>query len=589
MNRTSRHRHSGQVLPLFALFLVALCGFAAIAIDVSGAYSARRAYRSEADAASLAGAQDLQVLNSRTVTANERKTARQRAMSSLISQLGITGSLPGACANADPSNSSPADVDVTDACTLPGTSFHVSIRAGVYPGQLAPIVCQSCDPARSVQVGLRNAAYALSFARVLGQSTWNVGVVSVAGLGFARSYAVVTLRPPKATGSTFNVNDIVLNSNGTIVNVHSGDVGSNANMDYSGVGAVMNIDSGYGMYYFDPYNAPQWYTSPPFPPAQIVQQLPTLITDPGYRYPAMSGARTAPTFDDARSSTCTTGLAGTNQACSRADLDPTCMTEAGKIDPTKYTFMPGLLLTPDKIYCYNPGIYLSGAGSKDARIDVGTGDLGILKPGAYYLKSGMQIRGRVVGGYEAGQPGIALMFDETGPSNCGRCVFDGNNAETIALNAGSKFPRGTAGTAATAAIDWDNQLVQTSGASSPTPPILMTLLVRKDTAGAGGSQACLVPTTTPFIEPSGCLDSQNQTISIGGGGQLDVEGVQYMPTDNVTIVGSSDGNGTVGQIISWTLTYSGSTTLNQEGAGNQGPGVLRLDAACTAPGTPCNP
>jgi len=567
----------GQVLPLFALFLVVLFAFAALAIDISGAYSARRAYRSVADAAALAGAQDLQIPNSRTVTANERRVARQHAMESVRSQLGNTGTLPGACTPGTPQY----DVDVTDACVLPGTSFHVSIRAGVYAGQPTPIACQNCDPARSVQVGLRNASYSLSFARVLGQSTWNVGIASVAGLGFAKSYAIVTLRPPKATGSTFNVNDIVLNSNGTIVNVHSGDVGSNANMDYSGVGAVMNLDSGYGMYYFDPYFAPQWYPSAPKPPNQVVQQLTTLIDDPNYRYPSMTGA---PTFDDARTSN-----HAAEAAVERADADPGCLTLAQSIDATRYTFMTAQLATPDRIYCYSPGIYESGGGVKNAQIVASTGDLAILRPGAYYLKSGIDISGRLVGGFAPGAPGVAIMLDETGPGNCSQCVFSGNNALTIALNSGTKFPRGTAGTAATAAIDWSGTPVQTSGAFSPTPPVLMTLLVRKDTNGPGGSQACVVPTSSPFVEPSGCQDSKNQTINIAGGGQLDIEGVQYAPTDNVAVSGSSDGNGTIGQIISWTLTYSGSTTLNQEGVGTQGPGTLRLDAACTAPSTPCNP
>jgi hypothetical protein len=61
-----------------------------------------------------------------------------------------------------------------------------------------------------------------------------------------------------------------------------------------------------------------------------------------------------------------------------------------------------------------------------------------------------------------------------------------------------------------------------------------------------------------------------------------------MPTDNVAISGNSTSNGRVGQIISWTLKYSGGVQINQEGAANEGPGILRLDAACTAPSTPCN-
>jgi hypothetical protein len=76
---------------------------------------------------------------------------------------------------------------------------------------------------------------------------------------------------------------------------------------------------------------------------------------------------------------------------------------------------------------------------------------------------------------------------------------------------------------------------------------------------------------------------------MAGGGSLALEGVQYAPTDNVEISGGSTGTGQVGQIISWTLKYSGGTHINQEGPATEGPGTLRLDAACTVPGTPCNP
>ena len=84
----------GQILPLFALFIVVLLGFAALAIDVSGALSARRFYRSVADGASLAGAQDLQQTGSRAVAAADRIRARQHAMNSVVTELGITGTLP---------------------------------------------------------------------------------------------------------------------------------------------------------------------------------------------------------------------------------------------------------------------------------------------------------------------------------------------------------------------------------------------------------------------------------------------------------------------------------------------------------------
>lgn len=66
-------------------------------------------------------------------------------------------------------------------------------------------------------------------------------------------------------------------------------------------------------------------------------------------------------------------------------------------------------------------------------------------------------------------------------------------------------------------------------------------------------------------------------------------GVQYAPTDNVVISGGSAGAGDVGQIIAWTLKYDGGTTINQRYPGSTGNGILRIDAACSGPGEPCNP
>ncbi len=553
----SARAERGQVLPLFALFLLVLLGFAALAIDVSGALAARRLYRSAADAAALAGGQDLQVGTTRAVDPSHRTQARTDAMARLVSLMGASATpTTGTC---DPAS------DITD-CALPGTPYFVAVRTP------SP-TCVTCDPNRSIQVTVRNPSYGLAFARVFSQFTWNIASTSVAGLAFNRSYTIVTLRPPAQVGNTFDVKDIVLNGNGTTVAVHTGDVGSNSNMTYSGLGAVLTLDSGYDMYYFDPNSGPLWGASPPG------NKLSRLIQDPGYRYPDMTGA---PTFTDARQSK--VPLPGVT----RADQDPACLNQAKKVDPTVYTWITAQLLTPSTIYCYKPGIYLSGSGAQNASITIPTGTLGILEPGAYYLQSGLDVGGRLIGGFEPGKPGVALMFDEAGPGNCSSCIFSGNNALTIALNAGTKFPYGPAGTAATAAIDWSGQPLLTSGPESPNPPAIITIFVKPDTNGPGGSQACVVPTSPPYVEPTGCNDNRNATVNIAGGGQLDLEGVQYLPTDNVAISGSSDGKGSVGQIIAWTLTYSGGTTINQEGADAGGPGILRLDAACTAPATPCN-
>lgn len=541
---------------------------AALAIDVSSAYSTRRFYRSVADAAALAGAQDLNQPGSRAITSSLQQNARDDALNSLQQQLGASGP-PTAC---------PTSADLAD-CVLPGTGgLRISIETP------SPS-CVTCDPVRSVQVTVHNPQFQLSFARVLGQSSWNVGITSVAGLTFGRAYAIQTLRPPKKNGATFLVNDIEIDG-GSVVNVQHGDVGSNANMDYSGTGSVLNLDSGYGMYYFD--SAPGW-AGPPAPPNQIVQQLSALITDPNYIYPAMSGSlgsapcagaganNCAPTFTDARTSTC--DAVGVNPACTRADLDPaTCGAELTYLQTSNYSFMA--TQAPTTVYCYRPGIYDPSSPSKS--LAIGSGDVAILLPGAYYFKSpngGLSVGGRLLAGYRPSVPGVTLMFDEC----LNQCTLSGNSAQTIALNSGTKFPPGAAGTAATAAIDWNNRAVLTSGPSSPNPPLLITLFVNKDAS-------CFVPTSPPWQEPSGCdPGTHDKTLNMAGGGSLALEGVQYAPTDNVEIHGGSAGNGQVGQIISWTLFYSGGTHINQEGPSNQGPGTLRLDAACTAPGTVCNP
>lgn len=557
MNPISR----GQILPLFALMIVAIIGMMALAIDVSSAYAARRTYRTASDAASLAGAQDLQQPGTRAVTTAQYDAARTHAIASLEGQLGgwATCTLVGNRSN----------------CTFLGTPLVASI---VTP--LASFAsCKSCDPARSVQVTVANPSFQLNFARVFGMSEWKVATTSVAGLEFRSSYAIVTLRPPKKVGSTFDIKDITLDG-GTIVRVQQGDVATNSNMNYSGDRSLLELDSGYVMRYY-PGNPP---SGPTWGPLPVGEPLSTLVQDADYQYPDMTGA---PTYVDARTSEADLPSTGSppSRPVTRASTDLSCLTEARKLDVTRYTFMD-LAVTPlDKIFCFNPGIYDDGnPTSVYAAIVVGTGEVGILKPGAYYLRDGADIGGHLVGGYQPGLPGVALMFDE----NQTKGLFKGNNAVTIALNAGTRFPS-TTGVRASPAIDWSGAAVVTRGPSSPTPAILMTIFVKRDTDGPGGSSACVVPTSPLFIEPDRCEARNNQTVNIAGNGTIILEGAQYGPTDNMTIGGNSSSTGRVGQLWAWTLKYSGGILINQEGSSSQGPGTLRLDAACTAPGTPCVP
>ena len=113
----------GQVIPLFALMLVVLLGMAALAIDVGRKYADVRFDRSSADAASLAGAQDLQSVGSKSVTSGQQTAARADTLKTLIRQLGATG--PGSCVTG---------ADIVN-CALPDSILrvHQDTRAELRP------------------------------------------------------------------------------------------------------------------------------------------------------------------------------------------------------------------------------------------------------------------------------------------------------------------------------------------------------------------------------------------------------------------------------------------------------------------------
>ena len=262
------HRR-GQILPLFAVMLVAIIGMMALAIDVTSAYSARRWYRTAGDAAALAGAQDLQVPGTRAVTSTQYDAARAHSITSLEGQLGAAATC--------------ALVGTRSNCTFAG----LPLTASVITPLPSAASCRSCDPDRSVQVTVSNPTFQLTFARVFGVQQWNVATTSVAGIEFRSSYAIVTLRPPKKVGSTWDIKDITIDG-GTVVTVQQGDVATNSNMNYSGSGSMMLLDPGYQMRYYpgNPPSGPTWGPNPPGEP------LITLVADPNYRYPDMTGAPT---------------------------------------------------------------------------------------------------------------------------------------------------------------------------------------------------------------------------------------------------------------------------------------------------------
>jgi hypothetical protein len=317
-------------------------------------------------------------------------------------------------------------------------------------------------------------------------------------------------------------------------------------MEYGGTNSLMALDAGYSMYFFDPYNGPEW--TPPSPANPVGKRIGEMIADPGYVIPGPpAGAGGQDTLETAGS---------------------TCRVAADYLVATANytTYVPkdaGGLPEMSKIECWRPGDYTT-------TLSVGNGDLAILYPGLYYLRGGLDSQGSVIGGFKPGEPGVALVFmHEAGTrTRFNTQTSGGGGAVTtaVALNAGSKF-KDPAGVEATAALDGSGNPITTGG----TPPIKMTVMVTRD-------PTCLV--TDPY--PTACVDtgSTNHVVNMTGSSDLYLAGVQFMPSDNATI-NSSGATGYVGQIWAWTIHYSGGTTLNQEGSSQEGPGKIRIDTACS--------
>jgi hypothetical protein len=114
---------------------------------------------------------------------------------------------------------------------------------------------------------------------------------------------------------------------------------------------------------------------------------------------------------------------------------------------------------------------------------------------------------------------------------------------------------------------------------TPEPnPTLLTVMVVPD-------PTCEVVSPPP----TACRENFNQTLKLTGGGNIYLAGVQYAPSDNATLTGSSGQESDVGAFWAWTMEFNGGTTFNLTSRIPQSAGVLRLDPACSPNVATCNP
>jgi hypothetical protein len=521
----------GQIIVLAALLMVLLVAMAGLAIDVSAAYMADRWQRSVADASALAGGQDLQIPNSRALPgAAEQNLARLHAMDVLVSELGAT---------SQPSTAVGSPCLTSGGCPLPGTPYVVSI-------QTPSPSCVDCQPQRAIQVSVRQPSFGLTFARIFGQSRWTVTSTSVAGIVQAKEYGVVTLRAPKPrqNGTDANQDDLFI-TGGSVLNVANADVGVNTNMVYSGTNSLLRLDPGFVVDHYDVWQA--WTAPPPG------NQITSLIPDPGYPVPTRVASTSI--YNNINQAQDTgSGCYGASGARAKVPLQYT------RRDGTPVRNLPNA-----NVICLKPGVY------RFQVINSASANVILLEPGTYFLDAGLQNSSTLIGGYEGGQPGVALVLQEAKNQSGIPGQFTTNSSDLLALNMGDQF-KNASGARATAA-DGPQGPVQTLGPH----PLPMTLIVVPD------------PSCTVQTPPSAaCDENHNKTLQLPGSGELYVAGVQYAPSDNVTVTGESQSTGILGQVISWTITFN-SSFLNLEAAVFQTNGVLRLDPACSPAVNLCNP
>lgn len=493
----SRLSERGQVIPLTAAMMIVLLGMSALAIDVGRKYSDERFLRSAVDAASLAGAQDLQVGGRNAVpTAANYQTARTRARDLLVRQVRGTGT--GTGSGCDTSAN-------MENCPITGTPYRFSITTP-YNG------CVSCKAAQAVKVTLTNPTFDTTFARVMGQTTWTTSQTSVAGSVFGSSYAVVMLRPPdiQSNGNDKNKADFEING-GAQLEVTGGDIGSNTSV-VAPSNSKVDVELGYYVYHRDVGGEQDFNSAAGNHPPKLMRA--PYVVDPQYPVPADP----TPTF--------------------RKQSEGRLIACTGLTPPAP----------SDATACYQPGTY-SQTGDSNRPFDIKSAEVVYLTPGIYSFPTGININGTVKGGVTAGAGAVTIVLP-----CCGNNNFAGASAEGIFLNTGAVLPT----------RDQNNVAIATPGG---TP---LTLIVRRNDSCFSG------------VTPKLCSGNQNnQVLQLSGGGKMFIGGVQYAPSDNIQIGGTNSvGTGTIGHIVSWTLKVNNGV-VRQEGRGDDGPGILRLDEACS--------
>jgi hypothetical protein len=450
------------------------------------------------------------------------------------------------------------DCFASAGCELSGTPYHVSV-------QTPSPSCVDCTARRAVQVSIWQPSFGLVFGPIFGIDEWTIRSTSVAGMVVAPQYGLVTLRPSelRPNGSDANVDDLAVTGGSKVV-VGNADIATNSNAVCSGAasGSEIRLETaaGYDIHHF---GAGAAWIAPPGncvnPPAGF--QVTTLIADPEYPIPARTGVP----YTDAED-----GEADAAVCVAQQLLVPDTYRE---LKTNRQINDPSLV----SVTCLQPGIYLDKVIVQDP--SSGLPNAVLLLPGVYFFDAGLDVASTIIGGYQASQPGVALVFLEAkNTSGIPGQFKTSSNDSLVALNFGNLYCP-TGGPACPSGAAWADPADGPDGpVQTPAPnPTLLTVMVVPD-------PTCEVVSPPP----SACDESRNKTLNLQGGGSIYLAGVQYAPSDNAVLTGSSGQESDVGAFWAWTISFNGGTTFNLTSQIPQRAGVLRIDPACSPSVAVCN-
>jgi hypothetical protein len=523
----------GQVLALFALFLVVFTGFSALTIDYGSWLVARRSYQNAADSAVLAGSAFL----TRPIDNTKRTQARLAAWQSLKTSLGLSAAINPVALSGG--NSAAASFD-------PATGYRIWVStpprdATNYPGNYTG----PTDRYLYAWVEKDNPTF---FARIFGQSSANVSAWATAGQ-FPGRFAVLTLRQNGQDGPS-TATDIDLNGSGTNLEVIDGDVGGNWAMKLNSSSQVWlrGISDNESDVYLVDYTtcgsscwSPNQINSGPNGfPANVQRTpllLPNILDDPSYPLPAvltgvpLSYGASGPVRKGGG-----TDAQGDLRIRNGTASGLGCDANSPRIGPGWYHDLrvdSGACLVLDATHTYSDPDNATVASRGKADLPSNQ------QPGIFYITGTLNVTGGILVG-----DGVTVVLR---PPNAS---LSPNSGGIIDLNTGaSGIPNQKRG----AFMTDGNYTYRWNGA-----------IWQYDSAVNSGNfrTGVAIYVVKPAQWGNNTVDANTDTIQVSSGSGLAWSGVTYAPHDNIQIAGQPSHDG-IGQFVSWTFKFSGGVAVKQ--------------------------